>query len=975
MKKFKESLLNEIKKHGKELAEYYLDHSRDGNFICPICGNGSGESGTGIFFNDGNAFCHNHGYIDIISAIQEKYQINFPMAVKNCADALGLPVEYDSEDYRPQKKSRQESVSPIHPIVKPKPNEEKPQQDLTDYYSKCHQNISDSKAQAYLKKRGLDDKDLIDYFNLGYDKDCNCLVIPHDKYFCTRRYLNTWTDENGREHRYKYITGSKVSLFNVDALKNEIVFITEGAINAMSIIKAGGNALALGGSGNGRLLVGEFQKIDSQPAIILLLDEDKAGQEKADKILQSLYNLKILVVKSHLPIDSESNQDVNDLLRSDGEALKKFVADTIKQIKELKEKMAEWRPEPLKPKIEQRKIKRVENQDAIDIVRNVTDFSNENIFSEDFLQAAAYCSVYAVGVYQDFKDACSKHGIRLGEIDSEIKEYAKPFREAKKAEAKLRAKELKREMAIKEKQEKEERQRQREEELQAISEGKITGLSTAEIIDKITNALERDSRGKIRANVKNFKMILENDPVIKGCIGYDSFAYRMTRLRVMPWTNKMLPDRNMWSDSDDYGLQNYIDLTYEGLRNKSVYQGVIDEVANANTFHPVRDYFDHLPRWDGVKRAETFFIEALGIEDTEYARAVSLKWLMACPARAFHPGCKFDYCLTLQGDQGIGKSTVFFKLAEQWFKELDSIAGKDAREALIGYLMIELGELQAAKKAENENIKAFISCQNDKFRLSYARRTEEFPRQCVFCGSTNQIEFIKDRTGGRRWWILECKAKENTTSERLKHLTKDFVTQVWSEVYHNYNEIFKDGFDHTKLKLPAHLENAATKIQDKYTEGSALAGQIEHFIDQQVGFYPYWNKLSHKKRREFFEDGYTFIDKEIVIKLKNASNCPKEIRERMETDLATNVGNEIKVTPERYRACICAAEIANELLGIDDISSKSRTIIEINEILKRSEKVQMIEKGVSVSGYGYQNKAFMRKAKAQNVEVRNQNAA
>ena len=137
---------------------------------------------------------------------------------------------------------------------------------------------------------------------------------------------------------------------------------------------------------------------------------------------------------------------------------------------------------------------------------------------------------------------------------------------------------------------------------------------------------------------------------------------------------------------------------------------MIDEVANANTFHPVRDYFDHLPRWDGVKRAETFFIKALGIEDTEYARAVSLKWLMACPARAFHPGCKFDYCLTLQGDQGIGKSTVFFKLAEQWFKELDSIAGKDAREALIGYMMIELGEVQAAKKAENENIKAFISC-------------------------------------------------------------------------------------------------------------------------------------------------------------------------------------------------------------------------------------------------------------------------
>ena len=964
MKKFTESLLSEIKKHGKELAEYYLDHSRDGNFICPICGNGSGESGTGIIFKDnGNAFCHNDGWIDIISAIQKKYQIDFPMAVKNCADALGLPVEYDSEDYRPQKKSRQESVPPIHPIVKPKPKEEKPQQDQSEYYAACHSALLKSEiAVNYLKKRNLFDEELINAFNIGYDKQTNSIVIPHTKYFCTRRVID---GEKGK--RFLYLKGVKTTLFNVEALNSDIVFIVEGAIDALSIIKAGGSAIALGGTPNTNLLKAAISKLEKKPALIVMTDNDPAGNEAAEKILKDMENLATFAKRMRLP----EGRDANDLL-CDGINVLEMVINNFTTTFE--EELENWQPQ-IKPKEGNKNMQNNKNQDAIDIVKNVTDFSNENIFSEDFLQAAAYCSVYAVGVYQDFKDACSKHGIRLGEIDSEIKEYAKPFRETKKAEAKLRAKELKREMAIKEKQEKEERQRQREEELQAISEGKITGLSTAEIIDKITNALERDSRGKIRANVKNFKMILENDPVIKGCIGYDSFAYRMTRLRIMPWTNKMLPDRNMWSDSDDYGLQNYIDLTYEGLRNKSVYQGVIDEVANANTFHPVRDYFDHLPRWDGVKRAETFFIKALGIEDTEYARAVSLKWLMACPARAFHPGCKFDYCLTLQGDQGIGKSTVFFKLAEQWFKELDSIAGKDAREALIGYLMIELGELQAAKKAENENIKAFISCQNDKFRLSYARRTEEFPRQCVFCGSTNQIEFIKDRTGGRRWWILECKAKENTTSERLKHLTKDFVTQVWSEVYHNYNEIFKDGFDHTKLKLPAHLENTATKIQDKYTEGSALAGQIEHFIDQQVGFYPYWNKLSHKKRREFFEDGYTFIDKEIVIKLKNGSNCPKDIKERMEKDLATNVGNEIKVTPERFRGCICAAEIANELLGIDDISSKSRTIIEINEILKRSEKVQMIEKGVSVSGYGYQNKAFMRKAKAQNVEVRNQNAA
>ena len=349
MKNFDENLINEIKKHTQDLANYYLDRSADGNFVCPICGNGSGTSGTGITFKDnGSAFCHHDGggWFDIITAVKAKLHCDFVPAVTACADFLGL--DHKSGDCMPQKKL----IPTHHPITKPQ-KDDKPQQDLTDYYCKCHANINDTAVQSYLKKRHLDDNDLIDNFNLGFDKNCNCLVIPHTKTFCTRRYLNNWTDKTGKEHRYKYVKGQRINLFNLDALQNnDVVFVAEGAINALSIIKVGGNAIALGGTGNDNLLLQHLQKINNRPAIILLLDEDKAGQETADKLLLKINNLKFLAVKAHLPIYPAINQDINDVLRSDETAFKNFVINTVTKVKELKTKMSEWDEEKYKPPVD-----------------------------------------------------------------------------------------------------------------------------------------------------------------------------------------------------------------------------------------------------------------------------------------------------------------------------------------------------------------------------------------------------------------------------------------------------------------------------------------------------------------------------------------------------------------------------------------------------------------------------------------------
>ncbi len=175
--------------------------------------------------------------------------------------------------------------------------------------------------------------------------------------------------------------------------------------------------------------------------------------------------------------------------------------------------------------------------------------------------------------------------------------------------------------------------------------------------------------------------------------------------------------------------------------------------ADSNRFHPVRNYLNSL-KWDGQKRLETLFIDYLGAEDTAYVRAVTRKVLTGAVARVYEPGIKFDYALVLVGPQGIGKSEIISRLGCGFSSDtLTTLQGKEAYEQIQSFWLIELGELSALKKAEVETIKLFISKKEDAFRQAYARYTGRYPRQCIFIGTTNNDEFLKDQTGNRRFYL------------------------------------------------------------------------------------------------------------------------------------------------------------------------------------------------------------------------------
>lgn len=354
--------------------------------------------------------------------------------------------------------------------------------------------------------------------------------------------------------------------------------------------------------------------------------------------------------------------------------------------------------------------------------------------------------------------------------------------------------------------------------------------------------LERGSgkNAPILPTAGNFILILKNDPLLKNTFGLDDFTHRLSVKADLPW-RKMGKDR-IWRDDDDARLRNHLSQYYK-LTGRQVIDDALSEVMHLNAFHPVKDYLKSLPKWDGEPRAETLFIKYLGAENTKYVRDVTKSWLKAAVARVMNPGVKYDYCIVLSGPQGIGKSTILYRLGQSWYNDsLTSFQGKDAMELLIGSWIVELSEMQASTKADNDMIKAFLSRREDKFRAPYGRRTEIFPRQCVFAATTNDSIFLKDRTGGRRFMPVFCKGENIALFDELDEKE---IGQVWSEVLYAYES-------DKNLLLPADSAKAAKELQEEHTEGSEKRGLIEAYLDKKLP--KDWANMGVYERREYLEN-------------------------------------------------------------------------------------------------------------------------
>jgi hypothetical protein len=290
-----------------------------------------------------------------------------------------------------------------------------------------------------------------------------------------------------------------------------------------------------------------------------------------------------------------------------------------------------------------------------------------------------------------------------------------------------------------------------------------------------------DDKGRALSTGANAELVLMNDGAWAGVLGYNELRNAVVFL-VTPPTG-FLPRRagDIWRDEDDVACCHWLARSWKIFVNETRVRGVVSLVAHRNSFHPVRDELRSYV-WDGVARVDTWLSTYLGVGPSPYVSAVGRWWLISAVARVMDPGCKVDTMLILEGPQGARKSSALRALAggDYFLDDLRDVGGVESAKQLCGKWLVELAELDAFRKAENSTIKRFVSQQSDNYRASYGRTAADYPRQCVFAGTTNHEEYLQDETGARRFWPVLCGTIDVTAIKRDR-------PQLWAQALALYS--------------------------------------------------------------------------------------------------------------------------------------------------------------------------------------------
>ena len=345
-------------------------------------------------------------------------------------------------------------------------------------------------------------------------------------------------------------------------------------------------------------------------------------------------------------------------------------------------------------------------------------------------------------------------------------------------------------------------------------------------MEQVRSSLEQTEIGKVSNAAANYKRVFQLDPLLKGAIRKNLLTERVDIVKPLGWYR----DSPTLTDVDIKYLLLYFEENY-GLTIEKKIQDAVMVIANENRYHPVRDFLNAL-QWDGIERIRYCLHRFLGADADDYTCEAMRLFLLGAISRAFRPGCKFEIMLCLVGGQGAGKSSFFRLLAVQddWFSDdLKKLDDENVYRKMQGHWLIEMSEMIATANAKSiEEIKSFLSRQKETYKVPYETHPADRKRQCVFCGTSNTLDFLPlDRTGNRRFVpvmvhpeLAEIHILDDEPAARA------YLIQVWAEAM----EIYRSG--NFKLRFSPAMNEYLKVHQRDFMPEDTKAGQIIEYLEK-----------------------------------------------------------------------------------------------------------------------------------------------
>lgn len=286
--------------------------------------------------------------------------------------------------------------------------------------------------------------------------------------------------------------------------------------------------------------------------------------------------------------------------------------------------------------------------------------------------------------------------------------------------------------------------------------------------------------------------------------------------------------------------------------NQAMLDGM-ETFFSERTYNPVVEYMEEAAKeWDGRERISRMFQVYLGADDIELVSKIAEMWLVGAVAKVYNPYAKFDYVLDLVGGQGVGKTSLLQKLGGAWYTDaVTDFANKDNYDIMLKSLIVNDDEMVASNRMSFAETKAFISKTSLRFRKPYMKRTEEFAKNFVLARTTNQKEYLKDKTGERRFLPIMVNAERQ--KKHPMEIKPETIKQIWGEAV----TLFKNG---ASLMFDEETEKELNVYRERFMYRDEVEQQILEYLDMPVPNN--WESMSaqqqHQYTQSYFDNAHGF---------------------------------------------------------------------------------------------------------------------